>query len=102
VLLVAGTASIVGEESRHPEDTRAQVTETLRNLEALLVNAGAPAGDPLRRLTDVRIYVVRADDTELVEREVRARAAASVRIETALARVCRPELLVEIEGVALL
>jgi chorismate lyase/3-hydroxybenzoate synthase len=100
VLLLAGTASIVGEESRHAGDAPAQTAEIIRNIEALLVNAGASRRRPLEQLTDLRIYVVRPGDAGLVEAEIRARTRPAVRIETVLARVCRPELLVEIEGVA--
>ncbi len=99
VLLVAGTASIVGEESRHSGDIRAQMMEILRNIEALILNAGVTSRAPLQQLTDARIYVVRPEDIDTVELELRSRAARSLRVETALARVCRAELLVEIEGV---
>ena len=102
MLLLAGTASIVGEESRHPGDTRAQVAEVIRNIEALIDNAGRTRRDPFEQLTELRIYVVNPDDLDMVEGEIRARAATDVRIESALARVCRAELLVEIEGVAAL
>ena len=102
LLLLAGTASIVGEESRHPGDARAQVGEILRNLEAVISSATSSAGHSLERLTDLRIYVVHAEHLEMVERELRSRTKADVRIESAVARVCRPELLVEAEGVAAL
>ena len=100
VLLLAGTASILGEESQHAGDARAQVSEILTNIEALIVNARGPRPDPLQQLTDLRIYVVRPDDIEMVEDQFRARTLPGVRIESAVARVCRPELLVEVEGVA--
>lgn len=101
-LLLSGTASIVGEASRHPGNIRAQIVETSLNIAALIVNAGAPPDEPLQRLIDVRAYVVNAGDVDLVESELRARCGAALRIESAIARLCRPELLVEIEGVALL
>jgi len=108
VLLLGGTASIVGEESRHLANRAAQVEEVLTNMEALIANAAAerPADSStfsqngLARLTDARIYVVDADDAESVEKEIQSRVGRSVRFETVVARVCRPELLVEIEGVA--
>ena len=102
VLLVAGTASIVGEDSKHPEDVPAQVGEILRNMEALLVNAGLPRDRAFERLTDLRIYVVHDAHADIVETELRARTGPAVRVQTVLARVCRPELLVEVEGVAAL
>jgi enamine deaminase RidA (YjgF/YER057c/UK114 family) len=99
-LLVSGTASIVGEDSRHPGDVHAQMEEVLRNLEALIVNAGGCRSQPLHQLTDARIYIVHPEDADFVEQEFRARTAPGIRIESALARVCRQELIVEIEGVA--
>ena len=98
VLLLAGTASIVGEESQHPDNARAQLLETLRNIESLILTAGAASAEPLQLLEDVRVYVVNAADAPLIERELQALCAAA-RVEAVLARLCRPELLVEIEGV---
>jgi chorismate lyase/3-hydroxybenzoate synthase len=102
VLLVAGTASIVGEESRHHGDAQAQVTEILRNIESLIRYAGCSGRQPLHRLTEARVYIVRPDDIDTVDAGLRAVCPSSLRIESAVAQVCRPELLVEIEGVALM
>jgi enamine deaminase RidA (YjgF/YER057c/UK114 family) len=100
VLLLGGTAAIVGEDSRHPDNLEAQVAEVLTNMSALIENAGVLDGHPLARLTDVRVYVVNAEDAERVEAAIVSRTGKPVRIESALSRVCRPELLVEVEGVA--
>jgi enamine deaminase RidA (YjgF/YER057c/UK114 family) len=100
MLLIGGTASIVGEESRHSGNIRAQADEALTNIEAVITGAGGPTRNPLERLTDARIYVVNEADAELVEGLLRARSTEALRTETVLARVCRPELLVEIEGLA--
>ena len=100
MLLVGGTASIVGEESRHDGDVRAQVEEALTNIEAVIVSGGGACRWPLARLTDARVYIVNEADAEIVEALVRARSSGALRLETVLARVCRPELLVEIEGLA--
>jgi chorismate lyase/3-hydroxybenzoate synthase len=114
VLLLGGTASIVGEESRHVGDRAAQIEEALTNMDALIAHAvgqshaagtaqaGPGAGRPggLTLLTDARIYVVDPADAPLVEQALLSRAGRPVRLETVVARVCRPELTVEIEGVA--
>ncbi len=100
VLLLGGTASISGEDSQHPGNVKAQVEEVLLNMDTLIRSAGVVGREALERLTDVRIYVVHAEDAEFVETAIRARTGGSVRIEAAVARVCRPELLVEVEGVA--
>lgn len=118
VLLLGGTASICGEESRHPGEVEAQLDEILINLRALIAKGladhhaeaeeAAAAGDdaidadPLNRLSDVRIYVVDPEDAELVESTIARGLDPAARVECAIARVCRPELLVEVEGVATL
>ncbi len=102
MLLIGGTASIVGEESRHAGNTQAQVEEIVANLEALVREAAGNDQRPLERLGDLRIYVVDAGDAEIAETALRDAAGREVHIECAIARVCRPELLVEVEGVAAL
>ena len=41
-------------------------------------------------------------DAGLVESAIAARAGDRIRIQTARSRICRPELMVEVEGVAAL
>jgi chorismate lyase/3-hydroxybenzoate synthase len=89
-LLIGGTASIVGEDSRHAKETGAQLEELLTNLAALT---------PLGRLVDLRCYVVSPDDGAPIATALRLRCPAA-RLELTVARLCRPELLVEVEGVA--
>jgi chorismate lyase / 3-hydroxybenzoate synthase len=103
LLLIGGTASIVGERSRHPGEPAAQVEETLKNLAAVIGQARdttEPAETRLASLVDLRIYVVRAADAETIRALVRPLCPRAGRVEMNLARLCRPELLVEIEGVA--
>jgi chorismate lyase/3-hydroxybenzoate synthase len=105
-LLVGGTASIVGEDSRHQRDARQQTLETFANLAHLLAAASGTAGevDEAARLdafTDARVYIVRESDAAIVRPLVLARLAGSARVEFAQADLCRRELLVEIEGLAL-
>jgi chorismate lyase/3-hydroxybenzoate synthase len=115
-LLIGGTASIVGEDSRHVGDPGAQVEETIANLSALIAAAmtargtdgvNRPVGptsgnDAIGRLSEVRVYVARAGDAALVRALVVARCPGMTRLEMTLSQICRPELLVEIEGVAAL
>lgn len=102
-LLVSGTASIVGHETRHAGDVRAQADETLRNLEAVL-RAAARTG-PSLALSDLvcTVYLRHADDLEPVRERVEpalgpAAAQAAVWYR---ADICRSDLLVEIEAHAL-
>ena len=100
MLLLGGTASIRGEDSLHPGNLPAQIDEVLTNMDALIGAGAGETGDGLHRLTDLRVYVVNPADAGLVERALRARMRRGLRMEIAMARVCRPELLVEVEGLA--
>jgi enamine deaminase RidA (YjgF/YER057c/UK114 family) len=110
MLLVGGTASICGEQSRHHGDLTAQVDETFANLEALIRTAvktwdfsgeeTSPRGPTLDRLSHVRVYWVRPDDRRQIEYLLDGRLPKSCVVEWVRAALCRPELLVEIEGVA--
>jgi chorismate lyase/3-hydroxybenzoate synthase len=102
-LLIGGTASILGEDSVHVADIGAQVAETLRNLTAL-VNAARDRHEPqataLDRLRDLRAYVRNPDHADVIRRELASGCPSATRVELVHARICRPELLVEIEAVA--
>lgn len=101
VLLVAGTASIRGEESVHIGDLESQVHETLINLRAVIARGcGCPETAALDRLREVRVYCPRAVDEALM-RDACAREFRHVaKVEVLRADLCRSELLVEVEGVA--
>jgi enamine deaminase RidA (YjgF/YER057c/UK114 family) len=102
-LLISGTASIVGHESRHAGDVRAQTRETLANLQALIETAHArtAARFALRDLVCV-VYVRHAADWPAIEAELRqALGADAPALQGALALeadICRADLLVEIEA----
>ena len=119
LLLVGGTASIRGEESVHVGDVRAQTLETFENLASLLRSApgvacaappdeppppaAAPAGgagSALERFRDLRVYHFREADRDAIESLVRPAFPGVRRVEYLRADLCRPELAVEIEGVA--
>lgn len=106
-LLIGGTASVVGEDSRHAGHFDAQVEETLLNLEALVRaaegdprNGRAHGTRPLHRLVDLRVYVRSAAQAERVREMLVSHCPRARTLTVALAQVCRRELLVEIEGIA--
>jgi chorismate lyase / 3-hydroxybenzoate synthase len=107
-LLVAGTASIQGEQTRFPGDIEAQTLETFRNLDALIAAAdaappaerGQNAGATQPAFTSMRAYVVRPGDARLVRSLLSARYPEVDDVEYLQAALCRSDLLVEIEGVA--
>ena len=105
IIFISGTASITDSASRHEEDAVAQVHQTLDNIAALLgednlSNHGLPGlGTTLDGLTAARVYIKRPADYAGV-RAVCERRLGELPTVYAVANVCRPELLVEIEGIA--
>ena len=88
-LLIGGTASVVGEDSRHAGQFDAQVEETLLNLEALIqaTSANCPDGSAaLHRLVDLRVYVTSASDAERVRELLVNRCPRARTIAVALAQ----------------
>lgn len=100
-LLLSGTASIVGHASQHADSLRAQLDETLTNLDSLLGAARerAPMLSPhLDGTSRLKVYVRDAADADAVAAQLEARLGARVPWLMLHADVCRRELLVEIEG----
>jgi enamine deaminase RidA (YjgF/YER057c/UK114 family) len=104
-IFISGTASITADQTRHIDDAVAQTNETLDNIEALISEEsvgrqGLPGlGTSLNSLGVVRIYIKRQADYAAI-REVCRRRMGELPTIYAMADVCRPELLVEIEGIA--
>ncbi len=104
-LFISGTASITHSETRHAGDVVAQTHETLENITALISEAnlaghGLPGrGTTLDGLGVARVYVKRPEDYDRV-RAVCEQRLGGVPASYVVADVCRPDLLVEIEGIA--
>jgi enamine deaminase RidA (YjgF/YER057c/UK114 family) len=102
---VSGTASIVNAESRHSGDIQKQTEQTIDNIERLIspanlaVHGVKGAGARLDDLAKIRVYLKRPQDFAICKAICERRFGAVPAIY-AVADVCRPELLVEIEGVA--
>ncbi len=100
-LFISGTASIVGHESRHPDDPAAQTEEILRNLDVLNDEVSKQAHAPIpgvERARQLRVYMRNPRDLTLVRRSVEARTAVDAPVVYLHADICRPELLVEMEA----
>jgi len=104
MLFISGTAAVDEQgHSLHPGDLRAQTHRTLTNIKGLLESEGADWHDVVRTtcyLADFRNY----DDFNAVRNAFYAEEGlnplpASTCVE---ARICRPELLVEIEAIAII
>ena len=86
---VAGTSSVVGHATLHAGNVEAQTEETVRNMERII---------DLRSLAMLKVYLRFADDRDRVAALVqRLIGVPAVYVE---ADICRADLLVEIEGVA--
>jgi enamine deaminase RidA (YjgF/YER057c/UK114 family) len=100
-LFVSGTASIVGHETFHPGNVRAQTRETLANIEALLEEANRLAGCARYGFETLALkaYVRRREDLIAVAQTIEATLSAPIPVLYVQADVCRSDLLVEIEAV---
>jgi len=103
--LISGTASITQEETRFVGDVEGQTRQTLENIAALigednLRRHGAPGlGATLDDLALVRVYIKHQEDYAKT-RAVCEGMCGEVPTIYAVGDVCRPELLVEIEGIS--
>lgn len=104
-VFVSGTASITGSETRCIGDVEGQTHQTLDNIAALISGKnfrqhGMPGlGSTLDDLALVRVYIKHQEDFAKTKAVCEARLGELPTIY-AVADVCRPELLVEIEGIA--
>lgn len=98
-LYISGTASIVGHASRH-DQLLPQLDETLANLEALLAEANRRTTAPLT-LALLKIYVRPEIDPLPLRARIGARFGDGAALLFLRADICRRELLIEIEGLAI-
>ena len=101
-LLMSGTASIVGHESRHAANVAAQLDETLANVQALLaetqrLHPSDPNADALQ-LESLKVYLRHRADLGVVAAGLRRWASPLSPPLFLQAEICRRELLLEIEG----
>jgi enamine deaminase RidA (YjgF/YER057c/UK114 family) len=102
---VSGTASVVHSISLHPGDIEKQTEQTIENIEKLISSENfifhgiKHPGAHLTDLAKIRVYLKRPEDFARCK-AICEKRFGSVPAIYAIADVCRPELLVEIEGVA--
>lgn len=104
MLLLSGTASIVGCESRHLGCVSCQLGETLANIESVVTAATSCARGSEVRCGDfgfLRVYVRHPENLPEIQRGLASHLDPTARILFLEADICRAELLLEIEGVAL-
>lgn len=96
VVFVSGTASVVGHETVHAGDVDAQLGETLRNLDTIMLRAGARG---VADLVAVKTYVRNPSDYTRIAAGLDAALPSSCSRIFLQSDICRADLLLEIEGV---
>ena len=105
-VLVGGTASVRGENSLFFGNLSGQLNETLDNmvsiLEAATPDSPSTATPSLAWYSDLRVYYKNADDRVQIESAVLESFHPDASVEWIQAPICRDELMVEIEGLAVI
>jgi chorismate lyase / 3-hydroxybenzoate synthase len=97
LLLVSGTAAVVGHATRHPGDARAQLDETWENLQSLLAEARQQSGARTLSAIAHRLYV--RDAAALPELHASWQARAAIPVAGVQGDICRADLMLEVEAV---
>lgn len=100
LLMISGTASVVGHASHHTGDLQRQLEETLRNLRAVIQRAAALAPRlpaELSHNSRLKVYLRDASAAAQIEQLLRAELPPGVPYVVLAADVCRADLLVEID-----
>lgn len=100
VLFISGTASIVGHQTLHAGDVRAQCDETLANIGAVLDEANRHARSSPFTLASLsyRVYVRHPSDFAPIQARLHEVLGQGVEIVYLQADICRADLLLEIEA----
>jgi chorismate lyase/3-hydroxybenzoate synthase len=100
LVMISGTASIIGHASHHLGNLRGQTEETLTNLESVLQRAAACSTAIPARLDSqslLKIYLRDATQADLVDTVLRERLPQDVAYLVLEADICRADLLVELD-----
>jgi len=101
-VLISGTASIVGHETRHKASLERQLQETLSNLDELTgaVRTQMLSGADSENKIDacIRVYLRNADHREFIQNILIAKSEQQHQIVFLRGDICRHELLLEIEA----
>ncbi len=100
-LYISGTASVVGHATLH-HTVLAQTRETLVNLKTLIAAGAAHDSSNVSGLATIdllKVYLRHSTDYPTVRKELETRLPPDHPVLYLQADVCRPDLLVEIEGI---
>jgi enamine deaminase RidA (YjgF/YER057c/UK114 family) len=104
-IFISGTAAIIGQDSADKDSIEFQTEMTIKNIQQLiskdnlLRNGINQEGEPT--ISYLRVYVKYRKDMDIVK-QICSRYFKEMQIAYVVADICRPELLVEIEGQAVL
>ena len=98
-ILISGTAAIKGERSNYSTDAVEQAAETMEIMDRLTSKENIPVENSGSEYDLLRVYVKREKDIPAVHEYMQSHYPATKK-HYLVADVCRPELLIEIEGVA--
>jgi hypothetical protein len=100
LLLVSGTASIVGHATQHESNVIVQTYETMVNIEAVLDEANRLAGKSEFSLPDLhyRVYVRHPESLIQIQAEITRYLGQPANAVYLQADICRQDLLLEIEA----
>ena len=99
LLLVSGTASIVGHATVHAGNAGEQTREALRNIDALLSEAAKRTNGKSLHAMAQKVYVRHPSDWPAISAVLTDAGFAAKPLIALHADICRRDLLVEIEGV---
>ena len=98
-LFISGTAAIKGEVSNFSDNTVEQAAETMEIMNQLVSKENIPVTNNGTEYEMLRIYVKRKEEIPTVQQFMQQHYPAPAK-HYLVADVCRPELLIEIEGMA--
>jgi chorismate lyase / 3-hydroxybenzoate synthase len=102
ILLISGTASIVGHRTLHHGDARAQARESLANIAAVLGEANRVGGhqDYGPQSLTYKVYIRHAEDFAAVSQAMNEFLGqdSAAQVMVVQADICRADLLVEVEA----
>ena len=98
-IYISGTAAIKGEHSNTCNDIIEQTAETMEVMNHLISKENIPTDNNGAEYDILRIYIKREEDIPAVIEYMQCHYP-TVQKHYTIADICRPELLVEIEGIA--
>ena len=100
-LYISGTASVVGHETRHVNDSIGQLQESARNIKQLLQEAQRLTDTPaeaLQKHTLLKIYLRQAEELAQIDEQINTLFKPETPRIYLQADICRQDLLLEIDG----